>query len=287
MTVVFHRSEANEDGGGDYENDVKEQRNWIVVLDSDGSVVHKGFSATWKSVEAAAMPTSGEIKSPNYPDKYPDNLNRKEYKIVVATGKKVELTSSAQGPKCFSRWSCPSSTWRSRRTGQRARMTTSRPTTHLLGDLRPWLLWAFIFLFFEDFFSTTGHLWHHGQVWDAGALDRWALGERSLLILSIICLALLHIFSHRWAPATSWRFTSPRTARSTSKASGQLGSKLIRSCFYWNRSKSWSMLLMFRLENKFACITFWEAPLTPSTNESDNIGQSPVGQESIWGLLLI
>ena len=47
------------------------------------------------------MPTSGEIMSPNYPDKYPDNLNRKEYKIVVATGKKVELTSSAQGQKSF------------------------------------------------------------------------------------------------------------------------------------------------------------------------------------------
>ena len=27
MTVVFHRSEANEDGGGDYDDDVKEQRN--------------------------------------------------------------------------------------------------------------------------------------------------------------------------------------------------------------------------------------------------------------------
>ena len=108
-----------------------------VVLHSDGSVVHKGFSATWKSVEAAAMPTSGEIMSPNYPDKYPDNLNRKEYKIVVATGKKVELTSSAQGQKSSSRWSCPSWTWRSRRTGQRAPTTTSRPTTHLLGDLQP------------------------------------------------------------------------------------------------------------------------------------------------------
>ena len=64
-------------------------------------MVHKGFSATWKSVEAAAMPTSGEIKSPNYPEKYPDNLNRKEYKIVVATGKKVELTSFAQVQKSF------------------------------------------------------------------------------------------------------------------------------------------------------------------------------------------
>ena len=26
MTVVFHRSEANEDGGGDYDDDVKEHR---------------------------------------------------------------------------------------------------------------------------------------------------------------------------------------------------------------------------------------------------------------------
>ena len=55
-------------------------------------MVHKGFSATWKSVEAAAMPTSGEIKSPNYPENYPDNLNTKEYKITVAAGKKVELS---------------------------------------------------------------------------------------------------------------------------------------------------------------------------------------------------
>ena len=63
-----------------------------VVFHSDGSVVHKGFSATWKAVEAAAVPTSGEIKSPNYPENYPDNLNRKEYKIAVAAGKKVELS---------------------------------------------------------------------------------------------------------------------------------------------------------------------------------------------------
>ena len=63
-----------------------------VIFHSDGSVVHKGFSATWKAVEAAALPTSGEIKSPNYPANYPDNLNRKEYKIAVAAGKKVELT---------------------------------------------------------------------------------------------------------------------------------------------------------------------------------------------------
>ena len=63
-----------------------------VIFHSDGSVVHKGFSATWKAVEAAALPTSGEIKSPNYPANYPDNLNRKEYKIAVAAGKKVELS---------------------------------------------------------------------------------------------------------------------------------------------------------------------------------------------------
>ena len=63
-----------------------------VVFHSDGSVVHKGFSATWKAVEAAAVPTSGVIESPNYPENYPDNLNRKEYKIAVAAGKKVELT---------------------------------------------------------------------------------------------------------------------------------------------------------------------------------------------------
>ena len=63
-----------------------------VVFHSDGSEVHKGFSATWKAVEAASQPISGEITSPNYPENYPHNLNRKEYEIVVAAGKRVELT---------------------------------------------------------------------------------------------------------------------------------------------------------------------------------------------------
>merc|ERR1712107_267708 len=93
-----------------------------VVFHSDGSVVHKGFSATWKSVEAAAMPTSGEIKSPN-------------------TRRSTRTTSTRRSTRLLwppaRRWSCPLWTWRSRRTGQRALTTTSRPTTHLLGDLRP------------------------------------------------------------------------------------------------------------------------------------------------------
>jgi len=63
-----------------------------VVFHSDDSMVHKGFSATWKAVEAASKPISGEITSPNYPENYPHNLNRKEYEIVVAAGKRVELT---------------------------------------------------------------------------------------------------------------------------------------------------------------------------------------------------
>ena len=63
-----------------------------VVFHSDYSQVYKGFSATWKAVEADTMPTSGEVMSPNYPENYPDNLDMEEYKIVVAPGKKVELT---------------------------------------------------------------------------------------------------------------------------------------------------------------------------------------------------
>ena len=63
-----------------------------VVFHSDYSQVYKGFSATWKAVEADTMPTSGEVMSPNYPENYPDNLDMEEYKIVVAPGKKIELT---------------------------------------------------------------------------------------------------------------------------------------------------------------------------------------------------
>ena len=62
-----------------------------VVFHSDYSEVYKGFSATWKAVEADAMPASGEIMSPNYPENYPDNQET-GYQIVVAPGKKVELT---------------------------------------------------------------------------------------------------------------------------------------------------------------------------------------------------
>ena len=62
-----------------------------VVFHTDYSEVRKGFSATWKEVEANAVDTSGEITSPNYPENYPDNKEQ-EYKIVVAAGKRVELT---------------------------------------------------------------------------------------------------------------------------------------------------------------------------------------------------
>ena len=61
-----------------------------VVFHSDGSVVHKGFSATWKAVEAAAVPTSGEIKSPNYPENYPDKA-KCNWKIRVPAGEEVHI----------------------------------------------------------------------------------------------------------------------------------------------------------------------------------------------------
>ena len=63
-----------------------------VIFFSDYSENMKGFSADWKMVEPSAAVASGEEKSPNYPQNYPDNLERKEYVIKVAIGKKVELT---------------------------------------------------------------------------------------------------------------------------------------------------------------------------------------------------
>ena len=62
-----------------------------VVFHSDHSETYKGFSADWTLVEPPAPVTSGEITSPNYPENYPDDLDRKEYRIRVAIGKKVEF----------------------------------------------------------------------------------------------------------------------------------------------------------------------------------------------------
>ena len=131
-------------------------------------MVHKGFSATWKSVEAAAMPTSGEIKSPNYPDKYPDNLNRKEYKIVVATGKKVELTSSAQGQKSFLQVELSIVDMEIEADGSTCPYDNLKAYDTPAGG-SPTLIAVSFYLsvisgFVLIFFSTTGHLWHHGQV---------------------------------------------------------------------------------------------------------------------------
>ena len=63
-----------------------------VIFSSDYSENMKGFSADWKEVDPAPAATSGEVTSPNYPQNYPDNLNRKQYIIKVGIGKKVELT---------------------------------------------------------------------------------------------------------------------------------------------------------------------------------------------------
>ena len=68
-----------------------------VVFHSDHSETYKGFSADWTLVEPPAPVTSGEITSPNYPENYPDDLDRMEYRIRVAIGKKVELTIEDQG----------------------------------------------------------------------------------------------------------------------------------------------------------------------------------------------
>ena len=63
-----------------------------VVFHSDHSETFKGFSADWTMVDPPAPVTSGEIMSPNYPENYPDDLDKKEYPIRVAIGKRVELT---------------------------------------------------------------------------------------------------------------------------------------------------------------------------------------------------
>ena len=68
-----------------------------VIFYSDYSENLKGFSADWKMVEPAPAVASGEEMSPNYPQNYPDNLERKEYIIKVAIGKKVELTMEDLG----------------------------------------------------------------------------------------------------------------------------------------------------------------------------------------------
>ena len=64
----------------------------VVIFNSDYSENRKGFSADWKEVDPAPAATFGEEMSPNYPENYPDNLDRKEYVIKAAIGKKVELT---------------------------------------------------------------------------------------------------------------------------------------------------------------------------------------------------
>ena len=64
----------------------------LILFHSDYSVTGKGFSANYKLVEPEERILTGEIKSPNYPQNYPDNLNRQQYSIRVGIGKKVELT---------------------------------------------------------------------------------------------------------------------------------------------------------------------------------------------------
>ena len=64
----------------------------LILFHSDNSVTGKGFSANYKLVEPEERILTGEIKSPNYPENYPDNLNRQQYSIRVGIGKKVELT---------------------------------------------------------------------------------------------------------------------------------------------------------------------------------------------------
>ena len=134
-----------------------------------------------------------------------------------------------------------------------------------------------------------GHLWLYGQVWNVRALDWRGLGEFNQPCLWLI----IKIVHNRWARVTLWLFTSPRTALSTTKASEQLGNRLTSKGLFSIKDGSIEKndilgCILHIAQIQIAYIRWRKVPLThPSANESDNIGQSPRGRESIWGLLLI
>merc|ERR1719244_70270 len=54
---------------------------------SDATVNRRGFEANWKSIK---NPSSGEFKSPNYPNKYPNRV-RMHHRIEAPKGKRIQL----------------------------------------------------------------------------------------------------------------------------------------------------------------------------------------------------
>jgi len=60
-----------------------------ITFHSDYSVNRDGFKATWKVVE-----NSGEIQTPNYPAKYPKNVEE-TWNLEVEAGHRIKLTFEA------------------------------------------------------------------------------------------------------------------------------------------------------------------------------------------------
>jgi len=76
--------------GSDKPSPIKSSGNTMnITFHSDYSVSRKGFKATWEAVE-----NSGEIQSPNYPDKYPHNVNE-TWNLEVEAGHRIKLTFEA------------------------------------------------------------------------------------------------------------------------------------------------------------------------------------------------
>ena len=62
--------------------------NMTIIFYSDASVNRRGFEATWKAIK---NPSSGVFKSPNYPEKYPDQVFMTEF-IEAPKGKRIQIT---------------------------------------------------------------------------------------------------------------------------------------------------------------------------------------------------
>merc|ERR1719483_955824 len=62
--------------------------NMTLIFYTDESINMQGFQATWKKEDGAL---SGEFKSPNYPNKYPNNVDETEV-LSAPKGSKIELT---------------------------------------------------------------------------------------------------------------------------------------------------------------------------------------------------
>jgi cubilin len=68
-----------------------------ILFHSDSSVPAKGFKLSWKAVGASTgLPTTGTIKSKNFPKTYPNDQD-KTYSVTVDAGKRIEMTFAAFG----------------------------------------------------------------------------------------------------------------------------------------------------------------------------------------------